>query len=104
MAVPPQDPGVFEYRPLNTESREIRLIRFLSREKRDDNEDSILDIKVEHISLNDKPNYFTLSYVWGDPTPCYPIRLNGRFLNVTKNLFAALAEIEKKNMKKGLCG
>ena len=96
MATTPQDPGMFEYRPLDVERREIRLIRFQPREGHDSLEDSVLDITIEHVSLNDQPEYLALSYVWGDPTPCHPISLNGKHSGITKNLLAALIEIEKQ--------
>lgn len=42
------------------------------------------------VSLDDRPRYDALSYVWGDPSDTRQIMVNGKEFSVTSNLFAAL--------------
>jgi hypothetical protein len=51
------------YSPLNTERNEIRTIT-LKPGKWDDE----IHCTLQVVSLNDNPEYSTLSYVWGDPS------------------------------------
>ncbi|KAI6645390.1 hypothetical protein MCOR14_000221 [Pyricularia oryzae] len=52
-----------EYKTLSTVKNEIRLIKIRSAP----NHDSPVAFRLEHASLNDKPDYVALSYCWGDP-------------------------------------
>lgn len=52
-----------EYKTLSTVKNEIRLIKIRSTP----NHDSPVAFRLEHASLNDKPDYIALSYCWGDP-------------------------------------
>jgi hypothetical protein len=51
------------YTPLNPERREIRVVHLQSGEWTDE-----IECTLEVVSLDDSPDYMTLSYVWGDPT------------------------------------
>ncbi|OAQ60653.1 heterokaryon incompatibility protein [Pochonia chlamydosporia 170] len=48
---------------------------------------------LTHVSIDDCPPYTALSYAWGDPTPLYPIVVNGRVLYLAKNIYEALQAI-----------
>ncbi|RYP86809.1 hypothetical protein DL769_000654 [Monosporascus sp. CRB-8-3] len=41
-------------------------------------------------SLEAPPEYFALSYTWGDPAPCEAVELDGRRLGITANCASAL--------------
>lgn len=64
---------VFQYRPLDVNRPEIRLVHLL----RPVEMDGIVHCKIEHVSLNDtpKPTFVALSYAWGDPHVTRPILL-----------------------------
>jgi hypothetical protein len=51
------------YSPLNPGRNEIRIVH-LEPGKWDDE----INCTTEIVSLDDKPEYITLSYVWGDPS------------------------------------
>lgn len=51
----------FQYRPLDLSSAEIRLLDILPGEFDDE-----IRCLLRHVSVNDKPDYEALSYVWGD--------------------------------------
>ncbi|KAH8893566.1 hypothetical protein GQ53DRAFT_839988 [Thozetella sp. PMI_491] len=74
------------YRPLDKSNREIRLINILP------SSDTESDVCCELFttSLNSKPRYSALSYVWGYYGDTGTILLNGHEFSVTNNLLAAL--------------
>ena len=49
-----------------------------------------LSCSLDVVSLESKPEYETLSYVWGDPSLSNEILVNGCVINITKNLHTAL--------------
>ena len=49
-----------------------------------------LSCSLSIVSLESKPDYETLSYVWGDPSLSNEIIADGRVINITKNLRTAL--------------
>ena len=61
----------YTYSPLSQEKREIRLLKLYPGEAEDPLVGDLLTV-----SLNDRPVYDALSYVWGPPTPKYPLRIN----------------------------
>lgn len=73
------------YHPLKPDFNEIRLLRLYPGRFADDIEGS-----MSVVSLDDRPKYETLSYVWGGATLTRPIHINGRELQVTQNLAEAL--------------
>jgi hypothetical protein len=52
-----------------------------------------VSIRLFITELHHAPEYDALSYVWGDASKTVPINCNGRKLNVTLNLNAALKRI-----------
>jgi hypothetical protein len=50
------------YTPINGERREIRIVHLQSGKWADE-----IECTLEIVSLDDSPDYLTLSYVWGDP-------------------------------------
>jgi hypothetical protein len=76
------------HRPLDTTKNEIRLLRVLPGEFF-----SPILCELFHTSLDNKPPYRTLSYVWGDASVQKPIRVNGIEALVTVNLEQALRRL-----------
>lgn len=68
--------------------RQIRLIKITSTKPE-------LVCKLEVVSLEDKPTYSALSYVWGDPAITRTVLVNGERVNVTTNLASALEHAPK---------
>lgn len=79
------------YRPLDPGSKQIRLLELHSGTGR-----QIIECHLEHVSLEDNPEFAALSYVWGDPTDPGTILLHGEEFSVTKNLHAALQSIRSQ--------
>ncbi len=76
---------LYSYNKLDPQRREIRLCTL-----HPGSLDDPLVCTLSTISLDDKPEYETLSYVWGDPTFNKEIRENGDVLRVTTSLHTAL--------------
>ena len=60
------------------------------------------------VSLKSKPEYETLSYVWGDPNPSNEITANGSALKITGNLHTALCYLRSPDIPRvvwadGIC-
>jgi hypothetical protein len=49
------------------------------------------DLRV--VSLDDKPTYDAISYVWGSPFPSYQIICSRNHLPITKNCYDALRSL-----------
>jgi hypothetical protein len=77
------------YTPLDNARNEIRLLRIASCCDRDSS------LRMFKYSLDDRPEYVALSYVWGDPKDTRPIRVNERDVQVTKNLADALLQLQQ---------
>jgi heterokaryon incompatibility protein (HET) len=79
--------------PLYTELLRGFTIRLIELEEGEP--DSEISIRLLIAELDFAPQFEALSYVWGnpDPTKRTPITCNGRQLNVTRNLHAALRRI-----------
>src|SRR5207247_136756 len=54
----------------------------------------LVEFRIEHISLDENPQYNALSYTWGDPKRNWPIILNGKLSFVTHNLGDALRYLQ----------
>ncbi|OTA87754.1 hypothetical protein M434DRAFT_23855 [Hypoxylon sp. CO27-5] len=82
----------FEYNPLDSNSREIRVLTLLPGDFEEP-----LRVSVNTRSLDSSPIYNALSYVWGDPTsagdPGNTIDINGCNFPVTANLHSALRHL-----------
>lgn len=76
-----QDQVTALYTPLITERKETRLVTLCS----GNFEDDIL-CNLSKVSLDDKPSYEALSYVWGDRRITRQIFINGLSKRVTKSL------------------
>ena len=77
--------GVYAYNKLDPQRREIRLCTL-----HPSSLDDPLVCTLSAISLDDKPEYETLSYVWVDPTFNKEISANGDVLRDTTSLHTAL--------------
>ncbi|KAG8532989.1 uncharacterized protein KY384_001771 [Bacidia gigantensis] len=91
--------------PLNSERREIRILRPLDFQAADPMiEDSRLadsrpQFELEVVSLDDRPTYTALSYVWGTQSEgLKPVIINGCQFDIGGNLFAALQNIPIADM------
>jgi hypothetical protein len=70
-------------------NREIRLLVI----EPSLNSDAVIKCSVQAVSLDSKPEYIALSYVWGDAAITTDIILNDEFFAATVNLAAALRQI-----------
>lgn len=80
------------YTPLDVHNREIRLLTLHYGEAHQD-----VTITLSVVSLNDKPKYEALSYVWGDSNNTSTISLDGYDFSVTQNLFKALRSLRQSH-------
>jgi len=78
-----------QYEPLSRDRRAIRLVEILPPTAEEQT------VRCRHIvtSLEDKPSYVALSYVWGDATDTTDIVLNDKITPVTKGSASALQHI-----------
>src|ERR1700722_8188112 len=83
----------FFYEPLSLERQEIRLIHATKRNLPIIDGQLLIEYSIEHVSLEESPEYVALSYVWGNPKENLPIKLNGNLFRVTENLHSALLEL-----------
>lgn len=85
------------YQPLDNPSSQIRLIEILSQSP-----DERVSCKLHTVSLDEKPYYICLSYVWGDQSVTEEILIDGIPTQVTVNLATALKHAKKHwiNIKK----
>ncbi|KAH6970949.1 heterokaryon incompatibility protein-domain-containing protein [Ilyonectria sp. MPI-CAGE-AT-0026] len=83
--------GVFQYTPLQAVSdfRILRIQRKLS-ETRTLSEELPLGGSLLVASLDNHPEYFALSYTWGDADLCEEISIDGKTLKITANCASAL--------------
>ncbi|OTA55799.1 HET-domain-containing protein [Hypoxylon sp. EC38] len=77
------------YQPLDVSRFEARLLRLLEVPSEPDHP---LRFKVITYSLIRPPEYFAISYCWGDGTHRTPIEINGEIIYVSKNLGTALRQ------------
>ncbi|KAL9609431.1 MAG: hypothetical protein Q9167_005807 [Letrouitia subvulpina] len=77
------------YQPLSNLRREIRLLHISPKRKNT----GPIQCHLSTASLDDKPVYEALSYVWGDLRITKSIELCGRLFRVRKNLWTALKAI-----------
>jgi hypothetical protein len=81
------------YSPLRPERSEIRVLRLLAPSNGHFKDELCCTLEV--FSLEEQPAYVfnALSYVWGDASNKKPIVINGRKVQITKNLESALRRI-----------
>jgi hypothetical protein len=82
--------GEFYKCQLRADRREIRTLSLFSGQPDED-----VRCSLQTVSLNERPKYIALSYVWGDPKSTKPISVNGKTFDVTTNLESALRHIRK---------
>ncbi|KXH29663.1 hypothetical protein CSAL01_02890 [Colletotrichum salicis] len=75
------------YEPLDTGKSDIRLLEYVSFSGQP-------SLRLSSASLDEKPAYTALSYVWGDASITETILLNGQEFHATKNLFNALQHLQ----------
>ncbi len=106
--------GPFGYAPLDASRKEIRLLTLRAQAELD----APVECKLRNISIEDDgafPNsirgpdgadvyYSALSYTWGDVKDMVSITVNGRELEVTRNLEAALRHMRKHQSDQGVLG
>jgi hypothetical protein len=63
-------PGI-SYQPLDFVNFEFRLLTLLKNE--DSSQEGQICCELKHAYLDDPPQYYALSYCWGDPTVIAPI-------------------------------
>ncbi|KAH7327337.1 heterokaryon incompatibility protein-domain-containing protein [Rhexocercosporidium sp. MPI-PUGE-AT-0058] len=79
------------YKSLKPKKHHVRLIKF---EARRPNEAHLLNLSLHTVSLDSKPAYHCLSYVWGVPTFTWPVYVDGHLVHITPTLGAALIHLE----------
>ena len=85
---------MFHYSKLNVAKNQVRLLRILP----SSSANSGLVVEVITASLDEKPDYIALSYVWGSNTrdfdlPC----VGGSSISITENLYLTLCELRKNS-------
>ncbi|KAF8856037.1 hypothetical protein BDZ45DRAFT_594841, partial [Acephala macrosclerotiorum] len=78
--------------PLDPLDNEVRLLRLNPGE-----DNKPIRVDIIHTSLNDRPRYFALLYVWGSKIVPYHILVDRKPKVVGKNLYLALKHL--RNMK-----
>ncbi|RSL49269.1 hypothetical protein CEP53_009226 [Fusarium sp. AF-6] len=78
------------YQPLERPSSQIRLVEILSQSPEEK-----VNCKLNTVSLDTKPYYICLSYVWGDPSVTEEILVDDIPTQVTINLARALKHAKK---------
>ncbi|KAG4436586.1 hypothetical protein IFR05_007940 [Cadophora sp. M221] len=84
-----QDP-IFYASALQPEKNEIRLMTIQTGEAHEE-----IQVNLNVVSLDDNPQFETLSYVWGDPNITRNILLNGSEFPVTTYLYDALKRLRR---------
>lgn len=87
----------YRYRPLDADKREIRLLWVEPAEP-----EEIVECRLYHASLADKPEYIALSYIVGNAKERCLIKLNGVLFEVTTNLDIALRKNRPRNIARPL--
>jgi hypothetical protein len=92
--------AAFTYAPLN-HPRHFRLLHLTSpwRERPADWKHAVLRGTLVETSLDDVPEYFALSYTWGDSSLSDVILINERALKITQTCGAALRRMLKDKSK-----
>lgn len=79
------------YRPLDHRRSEIRLLTLLPSSRPTDS----IRCSLSHTSLDDSPQFETLSNVWGPPVPTLDIVVDSARFAVTTNLHQALGALRR---------
>lgn len=81
----------YRHQPLQEAREQIRLV-MIERARFDEP----LAVRVQIFDLEDAPRYSALSYTWGPAHPTYRITVDGRWLDIRKNLFHFLREFRQE--------
>ncbi|OCL07227.1 HET-domain-containing protein [Glonium stellatum] len=85
---------------LDEASHEIRLLELLPiRDGHSLEGGPQVQCKIRYASSNDNEDYTALSYVWGDPNETLPILVDSHVFQVTKNLEAALRQLQSNEVR-----
>ncbi|KAK3374656.1 hypothetical protein B0H63DRAFT_525954 [Podospora didyma] len=87
-----------QYKTLKTRKNQIRLIKFEPRCQRPE-EARRLNLSLHTVSLDEKPAYHCLSYVWGEPEFIWPVSVDGSLVHITPTLGQALNQLEHENLQ-----
>ncbi|KAH6990085.1 heterokaryon incompatibility protein-domain-containing protein [Ilyonectria destructans] len=74
----------YQYRQLDAQGKEIRLLRILPQKT------SWIECELSHVSLSAPPEYVAISYAWGDPDDTRSIMLDGHDFPITLSLWQIL--------------
>jgi hypothetical protein len=89
------EPDLLEYRELSNADAEVRLLTLLPSGLESGHSEDVR-CTLEHVSLYDAPEYYALSYTWGNAVETRPIWINDKRVNVTVNLYHALSMLRLK--------
>ena len=78
----------FEHTSLTNPGSEIRLFELQPTATHD-----TIKLNLRTWKLQKCPKYIAVSYVWGDPSKCQTIEVNGKTLGTTSNAFYALQQV-----------
>ena len=81
------------YRPLDTERHQIRLLSVSAAGELDEPLRGDLDV----VSMDDRPQYEALSYVWGQDRALTPMAINNFNMEITQNLDVALRYLRHRD-------
>ncbi len=87
----------YNYSPLDSSKREIRLIKV-----QPTCPGGVVECSLYHVSLDDNPFYAALSYVWGDANENRTIMLDDVPFMVTRNLEIALRRMRSRHVEEPL--
>jgi hypothetical protein len=83
----------YVYGPLDSSRHEIRLLSLHPSA----NSDSEIRCTLSTASLDETPEYYALSYVWGNLQPTVPARIDQDMMDITRNLWMALKYLRLEN-------
>jgi hypothetical protein len=83
--------GQFEYQALDCSRREIRLLELLPTHHHLSKVQPAC--RILHVSLDEKPTFLALSYVWGSGNDATVVLVDNRPFQVTRNLFEAITGV-----------
>lgn len=79
----------FFYNPLDRGRNEVRLVRIHAAPEYE----ARISCSLNHVSLDNQPIYYALSYNWESPQKTRTILLDEQKFAVTENIYEALREI-----------
>jgi hypothetical protein len=85
------EPLPYEYQPLNSSKKQIRLIKLSPQ-----HDDGIIHCDLETYDFEDAPEYVALSYTWGPSKPLFNVYVENQSIQVRENLFQFLQQYQKQ--------